>query len=574
MKKSIRILIPLLLIIAIVGCSVWYLFVYDREFTRDMLLNFARISERNGKHELATWFYDCAYKQADDNEAVAIELAQQYIKAGNYTKAEFTLINAISDGGGVDLYVALSSTYVQQDKLLDAVRMLDSVTNPQVKSDLAKMRPEKPVITPEEGFYSQYISVSATAKTGKLYVCANGEYPSVKDGVYTKPIALSGGATSVYALSIADNGLVSPVCIATFTIGDVIEKLTIQDAAMDACIREVIGASENKQLYTNDLWQITEFTIPEAVLDYSALKHMPFLKSLHIEKGVPSELDKLKHLANLETLTIISTDVAADSLKTIGSMPYLKQLTLRECGLSSIKHLSGAENLEYLDLSFNSIDNVDAIAAMTKLSELYLQSNVISSLAPLSNLNSLKKLDVSKNTLHSVSALSTVESLVWVNAESNQITELGGIGQLPKLETLNLAANQLKSVSVLSGCITLQDLNISNNKLTNISELSSLEKLMYLDFSYNEVSEIPTWSTECALVNIDGSYNKISSLEPLAGLTQLNKVHMDYNTEIRSVDALVSCRRLVEVNVYATKVTNVTALTNQSVIVNYNPTVR
>jgi len=574
MKKSIRILIPILLIIAIIGCSVWYLFVYDREFTRDMLLNFARISERNGKHELAAWFYDCAYKQADDNEAVAVELAQQYINAGNYTKAEYTLINAISDGGGVDLYVALCNTYVQQDKLLDAVRMLDNVTNPQVKADLAKMRPEIPEITPEEGFYSQYISVSATAKSGKLYVSANGEYPSIHKDIYTKPIVLNGGATTVYALAIADNGLVSPVDTATFTIGDVIEKLTIKDAAMDTCIREAIGASDSKELYTNDLWNITEFSVPESARDYSALKHMPFLKSLTINNGVSTELDNLKHLANLESLSIISTEVTPDCLKTIGSMPYLKQLTLQNCGLSSIKHLSSALNLQYLDLSFNSIDSIDAVSSMNKLEELYIQNNVISSLNPLSDLDDLRKLDVSNNTLHSVSALGSVESLVWVNAASNQITELGGIGLLPKLETLNLASNHLKTVSALSSCSTLQDLNISNNKLTSIDELSTLNKLMYLDFSYNEVTEIPTWKKDCSLVNINGSYNKISSLEPLAGLIYLNQVHMDYNTEIRSVDELADCPRLVEVNVYATKVTNVTALTNQSIIVNYNPTAR
>ena len=115
MKKGIRILIPILLSLVIIFCTIWYLFVYDRAFTRDMLLSFARYSETQGKHEIATYFYNAAYSQSGNSDSVAIELAQQYKSGGNYTKAEYTLSNAIADGGGVDVYIALCKTYVEQD---------------------------------------------------------------------------------------------------------------------------------------------------------------------------------------------------------------------------------------------------------------------------------------------------------------------------------------------------------------------------------------------------------------------------------------------------------------------------
>ena len=35
MKKAVRFLVPLLLLIVIVGSIFWYLFIYDRDFTRD-----------------------------------------------------------------------------------------------------------------------------------------------------------------------------------------------------------------------------------------------------------------------------------------------------------------------------------------------------------------------------------------------------------------------------------------------------------------------------------------------------------------------------------------------------------
>ena len=66
MKKPIRILTAIILTVAILGCTAWYLFVYDREFTRDVLLGCARSVESSGKHNAAAWFYKLAYAQSDD----------------------------------------------------------------------------------------------------------------------------------------------------------------------------------------------------------------------------------------------------------------------------------------------------------------------------------------------------------------------------------------------------------------------------------------------------------------------------------------------------------------------------
>lgn len=127
MKKFLRAFVPIVLVLAIIACLGWYLFIYDREFTRDILLQGARYFENRSEHEAAAWFYDLAYRQAGDNDAVAIELAEQYKSTGNYTKAEYTLTNAIADGGGAELYIALCKTYIEQDKILDAVKLMDAV---------------------------------------------------------------------------------------------------------------------------------------------------------------------------------------------------------------------------------------------------------------------------------------------------------------------------------------------------------------------------------------------------------------------------------------------------------------
>lgn len=571
MKKTIRILIPILLVVAILACTIWYMFVYDRDFTRDMLLNFARYSESQGSHQAAQWFYEVAYSQSGNSDAVAIELANQYKSSGNYTKAEYTLSNAIADGGGIDLYIALCKTYVEQDKLLDAVTMLDSITNPDIKAQLDAMRPAPPAASPEPGFYSQYISVTLSGETGTIYASSVGEYPSISDEAYTQSIQLVDGENTIYSLAIADNGLVSRLSISGYTVGGVIELMTFSDAAVEAEIRKTLGVSDSTELYTNDLWTIKSFTMPANAKDYTDLKHMVFLENLTIENGVSGQLSHLSPLANLNELKITGTSVSQEELAVIGALPLLKKLTLQSCGLTSIAPLEKAVGLVWLDLNNNTVRNIDPLRAMSNLQELNLQHNALTDLSALASATALTKLDVSFNTLTSLAPLSSLTSLKWLDAGTNSITQLGELGKLTALSYLSLKSNQLTSADPIAGCSALTELDISSNSLTNIKSLSALTNMLYFDFSYNQVTELPAFPKDCSLVTINGSHNLLSSLDSLGGLKSLNNVHMDYNTEISSVKALASCPVLIEVNVYATKVTDVTSLTNQSIIVNYNP---
>ena len=571
MKKTTRIIIPIILAIAIILCTAWYLFEYDRPFTRDVLLSFARFSESQGNHKTATWFYNLAYSQAADNDAVAIELAEQYMASGNFTKAEYTLSNAIADGGGINLYIALCKTYVQQDKLLDAVTMLDNIANAEIKAELHAMRPEAPIATPVPGFYNQYISVAIEGTNGTVYASPKGQYPSVVKDKYEIPFQLNDGENTIYALTIGQNGLVSPLSIFGYTVGGVIETVKFTDPAIESEIRTLLNVGSEKELYSNDLWTIKSLTLPAEAKDYSVLRHMVFLESLTIENGVSAQISNIASLSNLTELKISRTSVSQEDLKSIAALPMLTKLTLSGCGISGIAPLENAKELVTLDLNNNTIRNLQPLSGMTKLQELNLQHNAVSDLSPLSSISGLIKLDVSYNSLTTIAPLSTLTRLSWIDANTNTIAELGEIGNLTNLTYLSLKSNKLNSVSEIAKCTTLTELNISSNLITDISQLSALTKMMYFDFSYNSVEKIPAFPKKCELVTINGSNNKINSLDNLSGLQKLNIVYMDYNTGISSVKSLAKCPNLIEVNVYATKVKDVSALTNQSIIVNYKP---
>lgn len=571
MKKAIRFIVPLILAIAIIASIGWYLFVYDRDFTRDALLSQARYNDLYGNSRLSAMFYDMAYNHSGKDENVAIELANQYKADGNYTKAEYTLSNAINSGGTVELYIALCKTYVEQDKLLDAVTMLSNISNPEIKAQLDAMRPSAPTANYEPGFYTQYLDVALTSTSGTLYCTTDGEYPSVSREPYSQPITLEDGETTIYAISVDDNGLVSPLTIIGYTVGGVIAPAEFADDVMEAAIREAVEATESEILYTNELWVIQEFTIPEGVGSYEDLKLLPYVKSLTIQNHNMKSLDDLSTLTKLEKLDMTGSTFPVEDLAVIAKLPSLTSLTLADCNLSTIAELIKAPRLTYLDLNANTLRNLEPLSTIPTLKEINLKHNAVVSLDALAALTNLEKLDVSYNSLTTLAPIASCMKLNWLDASNNALESVEGANKLPLLDYISVNHNKLKDISLLAECKELTNLHFSSNEIQDISSLSKLLKLDTLDFSYNKVSTLPDWDDACTLRIIDGSYNQLTNIDNLSELGQIGYVYMDYN-KIKSLDALADCYHLVQVNAFGNDIESVTSLTEHNIIVNYDPT--
>lgn len=576
MKKTIRIILPIILVLAIILCTAWYLLIYDRSFTQEMLLIGARHFDSVGKHNISGWLYDIAYRNTGDHTSIAIELAEQHKRDGNYTKAEYTLTKAIADGGSIELYIALSKTFVEQDKLLDAVAMLNNVTNPEIKEQLDQLRPAAPTCSPDPGstgaYHTSYITVSLRAETGTLYANPYGEFPSIERDLYTDGIQLVDGENIIYAVAVDENGLVSPAAVFGFTVGGIIEELIFEDAVIEKYIRDLLNVGEDTVIYTNDLWNIEQFTVPAGATSLADLKHFLFLKDLTIENCVGGQIQFISKLNELTHLTIIGTPITAEELPLIGNLPNLVELTLNDCRLSTVSGLENAVNLTYLDLGNNTIRNIEPLSAMSKLQFIDLQHNALNDLTALSSLYELSSLNVAYNMLMTLSPVCNITTLVTLDAGHNSIIDLNGLQNLTELEHLNLEFNSVADVAPIAACKQLTYLNISNNTVVDISSMSELVSLATFNFSNNQVSRLPEFSKDSLLVHIDGSHNLLDSLDALEGLTRLNNVYMDYNSDISSVECLANCPVLIQVNVFGTRVTKVSSLTSQSIVVNFNPT--
>lgn len=576
MKRFLKIFVPIILSIAIILGLGWYLFSYDKGLTQDLLLSFGHYFADRESMKVAAWFYDQAYAQDHDANAVAIEVANKYITIGNYTKAEAILRRAIQDGANIDVYIALSKAYVAQDKLYDAIKLLDGIQDIHIRDKIDTLRPAAPTTTIEEKSYNELLSIPFEDENNKIYVNPNGEYPSVLSHAYESPIPLVEGENQLYAVAVSDSGLVSPLRIYKFTVHGVIEAITFQDPAMETEIRKVLRINNDRTVYSNELWDITEFTIPSEAKTYADMKHMLYLEKLTVTNGIPGQLHTIQNPTesfrnSLKTLTVQNVTLTSEDLDFISTLVNLETLTMESCAVSTSAPLSSMTKLTYLNLNNNAIRNIDALTQMPNLQQLHMQGNALIDLSPLASCAKIEMLDISYNAITDLSPLASLVMLKELNISHNQVLDLSSAANMNELTKLIASSNLISDISPLAKCAKLAYLDLSGNKITSLDAIASNINITYLNFSRNQVAHLPQWSASAAFVTIDGSYNLLSDLTPLGILQNINNILMDYNENIESVEALAQCPVLIQVNVYGTKVTDVKMLTDQSIIVNYNP---
>lgn len=564
MKKALIILLILVLLAGLLF-GLYYFF-----WTAE---NFASLGERAMKNEdysRAVKRYTTAVELAPENDKYALALAEACLGNGNYTKAERTLVKAIRRAPSADLYIELCRTYVAQDKLYDAQMMLDNISDPTVRDAIDSIRPAAPVLTPEGGNYSEYITVSMDFTEGTAYYSLTEQYPSSKTAPYSAPIALGAGENHFSAIIVSENGLVSSLVQADYLLVGVVEEITFADEHLDALVRELLYKPANATIMSNELWEVTSLTIPEEVEDYSDLRHFIYLKELTINNSTLDNYEFLLSMPELTSLSLAGSLVSTETLEYIGTLTALTNLDLRECGLSNILPLAGATAITTLDLSDNSVSNIGVLANYENLTTAKLNRNALTSLDALAGLTELKELDVSENSITSIEALAGCTQITSLNLSRNQISSIAPLAKLRYLEVLDASNNALSDVSGLSNCLNLAQLTLSHNQLSNIDAAQNLVKLTRLDISHNVIASLPDLSVMNSLQQFNGSYNEFEDISSLAGLASLNYVDVDY-TNVEEINCLAECPRIAQVNAFGSQVTDASELEALKIIVNFDP---
>ena len=552
MKYILKIFLIVLLVVAIIGAACWFFLVQRPDLTMSVFAHWGDYFYDAGRYNRAVSLYETACKLSPNNANLPVRLAQAYINSGNYTKAEYTLVSAITNNPeSVQLYVALSKTYIEQDKILDAEQMLDRITSADVKAQIDALRPNVPVLSPESGYYSEYIDVAVTATGGTAYLAVNQDYPSIETDAYEAPVTLEAGDSKVVVVTVAENGLVSDAVYGGYTIGSVVEEVTLSDSALDSYVRELLGKSASDTIMSDELWELEELTLPEGVQDISDLTRFAGLKTLTIQNATGLDLSVLPQLTTIQSLDLSGTTLPTSTLDAIGTLPELKKLVLQSCAVTAINPLVGLSNLEYLDLTNNSVSDLTAITALEHLKDLYLTNNPVKSITYLNSCLELERLHIE-------------------NCGVSRLSSLAGNTSLQELYASN---NEISDISVLSDCVSLSVLDISDNQVKDVSVIANLPELTYFLASHNQIESLPTFDTAtCKLVRINVNNNQLTDLSPLKGLPALNYIFADYN-QISDISGLEDCPLLTQLNLFDNPVNEaqVKALQEIGRIVNYTP---
>ncbi|MEA4965666.1 MAG: leucine-rich repeat domain-containing protein [Oscillospiraceae bacterium] len=569
MNKVLRTILIILLALAVLCGGFWYFFVYRSGLPASLYTSYAAFCSHAGDAARSARYYEKALELEPDNADLALSTADAFVADDNYTKAEYTLVCAISrNPENLDLYLRLSAVYVEQNKLLDAERLVSACANPAVKESLIDLRPSAPVIQPDGGYLLEPEDFSLSYSGGSAYYSLTEEYPTMADQPYSEPVSLDYGVTEVSAIVVGDNGLVSPLSTAKFTVCGSIEEVTFEDEAFDTFVRELLGKDRHDKIMTSELWDVQELTLPAEITNLSDLRYFVRLHSLTMQGT--ANLSPLADLSALTTLDLSGAALQPDALAVIGSIKTLTTLSLRGCSLTSISDLSGLTSLTALDVSGNQLTDLTPLTGMSALQALNLAQNAITSITPLAAARQLTSLDLSGNPIESLGPLSANEALVTLKLASCSAEDLSPLENKTALTTLDASGNQLTSLSGLEHCTALTDLNVANNLLTDLAPLTGLTGLQYLDASGNQLESMPQFPAESALLTINVSINRLTDVSGLSALQTLNYLNVSDN-RLTDLSCLAELPKLVEVDALKNPLVGIASLEEHSIVVNYDP---
>ena len=116
-------------------------------------------------------------------------------------------------------YIYLIDQYLDKGRTEDVQALLASCTLPQVLQKYARLLPEGPVLYPDEGVYNKDQEITMTTEIeGTVYYTIDGTDPTSSSLVYTGPLKLTEGITTIKCMLITKEGFPSPVSAGIYQI--------------------------------------------------------------------------------------------------------------------------------------------------------------------------------------------------------------------------------------------------------------------------------------------------------------------------------------------------------------------
>lgn len=518
MKAKKIILSAAVILVFVLGCGGYFFVKNNASIMSEIYMRRAESCKKDEEPLKAAYLYEKVLSLNPKNAPAAINYAKLNISLGNYTKAEEELLKCTQNSNNaIDAYTALSGMYVGQGRIKDAVELLNNIPNELIRAKIGAIRPTAPIFSPDSGRYSEKTEISLkNAENISCYYTMSDSDTAEFENPWEENIVLPMGKTTIKAVAVGSNGLVSDITDCAYNVDDLSAAVTFKDSTVEAMVRAALSRYSG-HITVGELKSVTslcnsQFDGKKIGGEISTFSDFQYLRNL-----TELSLANLSELPNLSGLSVLTS---------------LKSLTLNNCGINSgsISTLSNMPNLNALDLSDNSLDNISCLSEFSKAEYISLKNNLITDVTPLL----------------------TFENLIYLDLSGNPLGNITAIGLLPKLKALTL----------------------SNCKLSDITALKSLTALTHLDISNNHVSDIEPLSACISLENIIAGNNSIAILSPLSGLPKINSLDLHGNN-IRSIRPLMTLENLKTLNINQNSVNDLSALRScdalQTVFAEGNP---
>lgn len=160
-----------------------------------------------------------AMKQDDSSAEAYNGLAKVYIFQNKPDEAETLYLHAISKyPANVELYRGCIEFYQETEQLSKIPILLDECEDEGVLDDLYMYVSNEPKFSLEEKRYDVVQELSLASRGQAIYYTLDGSEPTTAGTLYTEPIQIGEGTTTVSAIAINEEGVPSVVVSKTYVV--------------------------------------------------------------------------------------------------------------------------------------------------------------------------------------------------------------------------------------------------------------------------------------------------------------------------------------------------------------------
>ncbi len=342
----------------------------------------------------------------------------------------------------------------------------------------------------------------------------------------------------------------------------------------------LLSNDQKTELIRKEVTAATSFGIWDSLTPLFNRFHIALNEAM-IQSLIFIESDQfLKAYNNLEKIEIQEVIFQDKKLTKIPNdlLENLNYLDLSNNTITKISNLDDKKDLLSIRLRGNKINKIEGIDNNKLLKGINLRNNNLTQIENLNNQKELMFLDVGYNNITQISSLDNLNKLIYLNLNDNDNLEsLEGIKNLQNLiildisdcrkfvktefsfsdnfsnlKSLNISASDLKKIRGLDNLKSLCNLYLYGNFIKKIENLDSLTNLEVLDLSDNFINVIENLDNQKNLkeLKIIGSYSAtnptnegIKKIENLDSLVNLEYLNLNYN-RIKKIENLNNLKKL------------------------------